>query len=219
MQASEHDLRRIAVTDVTAQKRMRIVKAGLDDGGLCIVRHKQLRDAADRRKRAHMGVDPVGERLRPTRVREGEARGAEPGAAGGDNMGTFRGHGAATCLGGYRYDGFETWRACHLRARHGPAEAIAPSRAELRVCQGTLIWPSLARSVSCCSLSPVETAMTYEKCKLGAVQSQDGGWGFAVSNERGRPLFSLTYATKAEAEEAHALMAMVIPGAAVTPHP
>jgi len=32
---------------------------------------------------------------------------------------------------------------------------------------------------------------------------QNGGWGFAVSNEYGRPLFSLTYATKAEAEEAH----------------
>jgi hypothetical protein len=31
---------------------LRIVKAGLDDGGLRIVRHKQLRDAADRRKRA-----------------------------------------------------------------------------------------------------------------------------------------------------------------------
>jgi hypothetical protein len=61
--------------------------------------------------------------------------------------------------------------------------------------------------------------MTYENCKLGAVHSQDGGWGFVVSNERGRPLFSLTYATKAEAEEAHGLMVMVIPGAAVTPHP
>ncbi len=58
---------------------LRIVKAGLDDGGLRIVRHKQLRDAADRLERAHMGVDPVGERLRPARVREGEARGAEHG--------------------------------------------------------------------------------------------------------------------------------------------
>ena len=47
---------------------------------------------------------------------------------------------------------------------------------------------------------------------------QDGGWGFAVSNEHGRPLFSLTYATKAEAEEAHGLMAMVIARAEVTPH-
>ncbi len=49
---------------------LRIVKAGLDDGGLRIVWHKQLRDAADRLERAHMSVDPVGERLRPTRVRE-----------------------------------------------------------------------------------------------------------------------------------------------------
>jgi hypothetical protein len=44
------------------------------------------------------------------------------------------------------------------------------------------------------------------------------GGGCYCGNERGRPLFSLTYATKAEAEEAHGLMAMVIPGAAVTPH-
>ena len=58
---------------------LRIVKAGLDDGGLRIVRHEQLRDAADRLERTHMGVDPVGERLRPARVREGEARGAEHG--------------------------------------------------------------------------------------------------------------------------------------------
>jgi hypothetical protein len=67
---------------------------------------------------------------------------------------------------------------------------------------------------SCCSLSSVEAG----NCKLGAVQSQDGGWDFAVSNEHGRPLFSLTYATKAEAEEAHGLTAMVIAGAEVTPH-
>ena len=58
---------------------LRIVKAGLDDGGLRIVRHKQLRDAVDRRERTHVGVDPVGERLRPAGVREGEARGAEHG--------------------------------------------------------------------------------------------------------------------------------------------
>jgi hypothetical protein len=37
--------------------------------------------------------------------------------------------------------------------------------------------------------------------------------------ERGGPVVTLTYATEAEAEEAHGLMAMVIPGAAVTPHP
>ena len=32
-------------------------------------------------------------------------------------------------------------------------------------------------------------------------------------------MVTLTYATKAEAEEAQGLMAMVIAGAAVTPHP
>ena len=61
--------------------------------------------------------------------------------------------------------------------------------------------------------------MTYENCKLAAVQSQDGGWGFNVLRERGGPVVTLTYATKAEAEEAQGLMAMVIAGAAVTPHP
>ena len=82
------------------------------------------------------------------------------------------------------------------------------------------IWTtSLRRVWSCCSLSSVETAMTYENCKLGAVQQQNGGWGFVVSNEYSRPLFSLTYATKAAAEEAHGLMAKVITGAEVTPHP
>src|SRR5580692_8863773 len=55
------------------------------------------------------------------------------------------------------------------------------------------IWTtSLRRVWSCCSLSSVETAMTYENCKLGAVQQTNS-----------RPLFSLTYATKAAAEEAH----------------
>ena len=58
---------------------LRIVKAGLDDGGLGIVRHEQLRDAVDRRERTHVGVDPVRKRLRPACVREGEARGAEHG--------------------------------------------------------------------------------------------------------------------------------------------
>ena len=58
---------------------LRIVEAGLDDGGLGIVRHEQMRNAADRLEGAHMGVDPVGERLRPARVRKGEARRAEHG--------------------------------------------------------------------------------------------------------------------------------------------
>jgi hypothetical protein len=46
-------------------------------------------------------------------------------------------------------------------------------------------------------------------------------WGLGVCRlERiRRPLFSLTYATKAAAEEAHGLMAKVITGAEVTPHP
>ena len=58
--------------------------------------------------------------------------------------------------------------------------------------------------------------MTYENCTLGEVQTQNGGWGFVVRTERGIPLFSLTYKTKAEAEVAHALMAKVIEGASVT---
>jgi hypothetical protein len=58
---------------------LRIVEAGLDDGGLGIVRHEQMRNAADRLEGMHMGVDPIGERLRPTRARESEARRAEHG--------------------------------------------------------------------------------------------------------------------------------------------
>jgi len=38
-----------------------------------------MRDAADRVKRAHMGVDPVAERLCLTRLGEGEARRAQNG--------------------------------------------------------------------------------------------------------------------------------------------
>ena len=60
--------------------------------------------------------------------------------------------------------------------------------------------------------------MTYENCKLGAVQSQDGGWGFNVLRERGGPVVTLTYETEAKAQEAHDLMAKVITGAAITPH-
>jgi hypothetical protein len=43
-----------------------IVETGLDDGGLGIVRHQKMG--------ADMGVDPVGERSRPARMRECEAR-------------------------------------------------------------------------------------------------------------------------------------------------
>ena len=56
-----------------------VVEAGLDDGGLGVVRHDELGNAADRLEGAHVGVDPVGERLRPGRLGEGEARGAQHG--------------------------------------------------------------------------------------------------------------------------------------------
>jgi hypothetical protein len=59
--------------------------------------------------------------------------------------------------------------------------------------------------------------MAYENCKPGAVQSQDGGWGFNVLSERAGPVVSLTYGTEAEAKAAHARMAKVIVGAAITP--
>ena len=60
--------------------------------------------------------------------------------------------------------------------------------------------------------------MAYENCKLGAVHSQDGGWGFNVLRERGGPVVTLTYETEAKAQEARDLMAKVIPGAAITVH-
>lgn len=53
---------------------LRVVEAGFDDGGFGVVRHDKLRDAADRLERADVGVDPVGKRLRPARLGEGEAR-------------------------------------------------------------------------------------------------------------------------------------------------
>jgi hypothetical protein len=49
------------------------------DRRLRVVRHQQMRRAADRLEGMHMGVDPVGERLRPTGAREREARRAEHG--------------------------------------------------------------------------------------------------------------------------------------------
>ena len=55
----------------------RIVEAGLDDGGLGVVRHDELGNAADRLEGAHVSVDPVGQRLRPVRLGEGEARRAQ----------------------------------------------------------------------------------------------------------------------------------------------
>src|SRR6185437_15903666 len=56
-----------------------VVKTGLDDGGLGIIRYQQMRNTADRLQGADMGVDPVGERLRPVRMRKSEARRAEHG--------------------------------------------------------------------------------------------------------------------------------------------
>ena len=58
---------------------LRIIEAGLDDGGFRVVRHDQLRNAADGGQRADVGVDPIRQRLRPARVRKGEARRAEHG--------------------------------------------------------------------------------------------------------------------------------------------
>ena len=52
---------------------LRIVEAGLDDGGLRIVGHEKFGGAADRLEGADMGVDPVGQRLRPGRPGECEA--------------------------------------------------------------------------------------------------------------------------------------------------
>ena len=61
--------------------------------------------------------------------------------------------------------------------------------------------------------------LTHKNCRLGAVQTREDGWGFVVSNERGKPLVSLTYETEAEAEEARSLMAEVILLVAITPSP
>ena len=64
----------------------------------------------------------------------------------------------------------------------------------------------------------VGAAEQRTNCSVGEVQAQDGGWGFVVTTgERCPiPLFSLTYKTKAEAEEAHSLMIKVIEGAEIT---
>jgi hypothetical protein len=51
-----------------------VVEAGLDDGGFGAVRHDEFGNPADRLEGAHVGVDPIGQRLRPTRLGEGEAR-------------------------------------------------------------------------------------------------------------------------------------------------
>ena len=51
---------------------LRLVKAGLDDRDLGIVRHQQFRCAAERCKSSGMGTDPVGQRLGPARLGVGD---------------------------------------------------------------------------------------------------------------------------------------------------
>ena len=58
---------------------LRLVQARLDDRGLGVVRHEQPGHAADRLEGARVGADPVGEPLRPRRLRIGEVRGAQDG--------------------------------------------------------------------------------------------------------------------------------------------
>jgi hypothetical protein len=58
---------------------LRLVETGLDDRDLGIVRHQQLRHAADRLECSGVGSDPVGERLGPARLRIGEVGGAQHG--------------------------------------------------------------------------------------------------------------------------------------------
>ena len=58
---------------------LRLVEAGLDHGDLGVVRHQQLRHAADRLEGAGVGADPVGERLGPARLGIGEVGGAQDG--------------------------------------------------------------------------------------------------------------------------------------------
>jgi hypothetical protein len=62
----------------------------------------------------------------------------------------------------------------------------------------------------------------HHDCRLGDVQRQSadgwGEWGFTVNPPTsGSPVVGLTYATEAEAKAAHAMMAKVIIGAAITP--
>ncbi len=53
---------------------LRVVEAGLDDGHLGVVRHQELRHAADGFQGAGMGRDPVRQALRPRCFRIGKAR-------------------------------------------------------------------------------------------------------------------------------------------------
>ena len=56
---------------------LRVVEAGLDDGHLGVVRHQELRNAADGFQGAGMGRDPVRQALRPGGFRVGKARCAQ----------------------------------------------------------------------------------------------------------------------------------------------
>jgi Tfp pilus assembly protein FimV len=57
--------------------------------------------------------------------------------------------------------------------------------------------------------------MAHKNCKLGAVQSQDEGYGFIVHGEKNKLLFSLTYETRGDAEAARDTLAKVIEEASV----
>lgn len=54
-----------------------IVETCLEDSGLPVVGDERLRHSVDRLERAHMGVDPIGRRLRPGRACECEAERSE----------------------------------------------------------------------------------------------------------------------------------------------
>ncbi len=58
---------------------LRLIEAGLDHGDFGVVRHQQVRHAADRLEGAGMGADPVAKRLGPARLGIGEVRGAQHG--------------------------------------------------------------------------------------------------------------------------------------------
>ena len=56
---------------------LRLVEARLDDGHLRVVRNNQPGNPADRLECLRMCADPIGQPLRPGRLRIGEVRGAE----------------------------------------------------------------------------------------------------------------------------------------------
>jgi hypothetical protein len=62
--------------------------------------------------------------------------------------------------------------------------------------------------------------MTHQNCTLSPVRGQYNGQGFIVRGDHNRPLVTLTYETKARAEEARAMMVKVLEGASVgqSPH-